>query len=674
MSILCKSCSHHDLIDTTFRDNFNMKIPSISSKARNKNINFNKKDNNLHLRLFPIERKKYTNNTIFSKREFYFNKSLEKNKTTFKYNKYSSFDELIKPKQNKNIRNKINKLEKNNKSNLSLYLTEYVYKNKNNFKINKSHFFENGRDNNNINKTNYFNNLSNNSNNNITKSNNNSLLSNYLGFCRGNILNVKSMLVNQNNATNANNVKINLKLYNPKYLLKAFEIDIKKEKLNKQKIELEYKQLYKKNRYLNSYQKKENEKIKYIDSLNDYLKEKINLTTLKEKKNYLKEEIKNELNLLKFKEKEVKKNYEDFNQIFFVKFYDYIKKISKEIQKQKLKDDKYIDDILLLKKDIYLLKNEIDKAKINFEFLNKFALLNASIKLRKLSLPNYYKYVLENKLDELKKLNLNKEEINNIKKYRININYEEMLSLLDEYENKDLDLLSELNYLRNDIVILNKQKQNLSNDLKNKNNSIKELINEKEKILEKEKAKNHELINNRNIMNLYVKKNINDIIEMDSSKRVRRSVVSINYSKLYDKITNIFNNLNDYLNHSLDNIKIPKEKNGIQSLILFYLKKIEDLTIILLNKINIFKKNNKKEFKKMLGESIKIRKVSELRKERELSMKMMKKRVEEKNKKVITKKRINIYNYNVLNKHKKKRNIEKIIKIDTIYDYLNPGN
>ena len=651
-----------------------MKIPSISSKARNKNINFNKKDNNLHLRLLPIERKKYTNNTIFSKREFYFNKSLEKNKTTFKYNKYSSFDELIKPKQNKNIRNKINKLEKNNKSNLSLYLTEYVYKNKNNFKTNKSYFFENSRDNSNINKTNYFNNLSNNSNNNTTKSNNNSLLSNYLGFCRGNILNVKSMLVNQNNATNANNVKINLKLYNPKYLLKAFEIDIKKEKLNKQKIELEYKQLYKKNRYLNSYQKKENEKIKYIDSLNDYLKEKINLTTLKEKKNYLKEEIKNELNLLKFKEKEVKKNYEDFNQIFFVKFYDYIKKISKEIQKQKLKDDKYIDDILLLKKDIYLLKNEIDKAKINFEFLNKFALLNASIKLRKLSLPNYYKYVLENKLDELKKLNLNKEEINNIKKYRININYEEMLSLLDEYENKDLDLLSELNYLRNDIVILNKQKQNLSNDLKNKNNSIKELINEKEKILEKEKAKNHELINNRNIMNLYVKKNINDIIEMDSSKRVRRSVVSINYSKLYDKITNIFNNLNDYLNHSLDNIKIPKEKNGIQSLILFYLKKIEDLTIILLNKINIFKKNNKKEFKKMLGESVKIRKVSELRKERELSMKMMKKRVEEKNKKVITKKRINIYNYNVLNKHKKKRNIEKMIKIDTIYDYLNPGN
>ena len=92
MSILCKSCSHHDLIDTTFRDNFNMKIPSISSKARNKNINFNKKDNNLHLRLLPIERKKYTNNTIFSKREFYFNKSLEKNKTTFKYNKYSSFN------------------------------------------------------------------------------------------------------------------------------------------------------------------------------------------------------------------------------------------------------------------------------------------------------------------------------------------------------------------------------------------------------------------------------------------------------------------------------------------------------------------------------------------------------------------------------------------------------
>ena len=475
MSFLCKSCSHHELIDSKFWDNFDVKIPSISSKVRNKNINFNKKYENLQLKLLPSKREKYTNNTIFSKREFYFNKSLEKNKTTFKYNKYSSFDVLIKPKKYKNIRNNINKLEKNNKSNLSLYLTEYIYKNKNNFKTNNSHFFENSQDNNNINKANYFNNISNNT----TKINNNSLLNNYLSFCRGNLLNNKSMLVNQNNATNINNKKINLKLYNPKYLLKTFEIDTKKEKLNKQKIEFEYKQLYKKNRYLNNYRIKEFEKNKYIDSFNDYLKEKINLTTLKEKRNYFNEEIKNELNLLRIKEKEVKKNYEDFNQIFFVKFYDYIKKITKEIQKEKLKNDKYIDNIISLKKDIYTLKNEIDKIKINFEFLNKFALLNAAIKLRKLSLPNYYKYILENKIDELKKLKLKKEEINNIKKYKTNINYEEMLSLLDEYENKNLDLLSELNYLKNDILILNKQKKYLSDDLKNKNSSIKDFINEK---------------------------------------------------------------------------------------------------------------------------------------------------------------------------------------------------
>ena len=107
---------------------------------------------------------------------------------------------------------------------------------------------------------------------------------------------------------------------------------------------------------------------------------------------------------------------------------------------------------------------------------------------------------------------------------------------------------------------------------------------------------------------------------------------------------------------------------------LFNLKRIEELVLILLNKINIFKKNNKKEFKKMLGESIKLRKVSEQRKERELSMKIMQKKIEEKNKKVITKKRMNIYNYNVITKHKKKRNIKKIIKVDTIYDYLNPEN
>ena len=198
------------------------------------------------------------------------------------------------------------------------------------------------------------------------------------------------MLVNRNNAGKIKNNKINLKLYNPKYLLKTFEIDTKKEKLNKQKIELEYKQLYKKNRYINISKNNENQRKRYIDSFNDYFKEKLNFSILKEKTDNLNDEFKNELNLLKIKEKEATKNYEDFNEIFFVKFYDYIKQILKQTQKEKLKNDKYINEIFSLKKNIYTLQISIKKIKINFEFLNKIALLNAAMHLKKISLPKYY--------------------------------------------------------------------------------------------------------------------------------------------------------------------------------------------------------------------------------------------------------------------------------------------
>ena len=681
MSILYKSCSHHDFIDPAFLDNFDLKIPA---KVGNENFNFNGKSNNIEINLIPSGKEKYTNKVVFSKRDFYFNKSLERNKTSFKYNKYSSFDNLIKATKYKNIRKIRNNkksfcnLEKNNSSNFSLYLTEFAHINKNDsnsknhiMKKNKSHFFENSQISNNIITTNYLNSIGNNS---AKTNNNNSLLNDYLSFCRGKILYDKTLLVNRNNDGKIKNNKINLKLYNPKYLLKTFEIDTKKEKLNKQKIELEYKQLYKKNRYINISKNNENQRKRYIDSFNDYFKEKLNFSILKEKTDNLNDEFKNELNLLKIKEKEATKNYEDFNEIFFVKFYDYIKQILKQTQKEKLKNDKYINEIFSLKKNIYTLQISIKKIKINFEFLNKIALLNAAMHLKKISLPKYYEYILENKKDEIKKLNLNKEEINNIKNYRKNINFKEMLSLLEEYENRDLDLLSELNYLKNDIVILNNQKKNLAIELKNKNNYINELIYDNERMLEKLKTKYQELINSKNKINLYVNKNIREIIEKDSNNKVRKSLVIINYNKLHDKIINIFNKLNEHLNHDPDNIKLPKEKEGIQSIILFYLKKIEDFTLILLSKINTFKKSNKKEIQKMLGESIKMRKALKQRKERELSIKLMNKRIEEKNKKVIIKKRINIYNFNVLTKHKKNSNTKKIIKADTIFDYLNPTN
>ena len=669
MSIFYKSCSYNNLNDAQSLDNLIIKIPAISTDIKKENPNNKKRTKYLPLKLLSAKNEKYSNNSIFSKREIAFNKSLEKNKTTFIYKKFS-FDELTKTKKYKNVRNnkhKMNKLKKNNSTNSPTYLTEYVFINKKNSvnsfqKVNHSLFHE-------IDKcTNYTNNTN--------RSNLNSLFNNYISFCRGQISKDKSSFFNSNNNKNNSNKKINLKLFNPKNALKVFELDTKKEKLNKEKIELEYKQLYKKNNYLNNYRKKENNKTKYMDSFRDYLIEKINLTTLIEKKNFFREEIQNGLNLVKKNEKDVKKNYEDFNQIFFVKFYEYIKKLVKQIEKEKIKNYQYIDYITLLKKQINSIRIEINKNRINIEYLNKFALLNAKIKEKKLSLPEYYEYIFENKFDQLTKFNLSQEEIQKIQNFKNNINYNEMLSLVNKYENDDLDKLTTYNYLKNDINILKKQKRDFAKDLSIKDSYLDEIINEKIRTIKKLKAKNQELVDNKTLLVDYINKNISNIIEKDSSNKIRKSIVSINYNKLYIKTINIFNHLNEYIsiNNNLSYIKAPKEKDGIGSMILFYLKRIEDLSLKLLEKVNKLKEENpdkKIKFKIMMDKIRKMRLDSEQRKKRELSLKLKEKKIEEKNKKIITTSRKNIYYFNVIAKYKKRHKTKKLIKIDTIFDYFN---
>ena len=668
MSIFYKSCSYNNLNDASSLDNLNIKIPSITNNIKKDNINNKNRTSYIPLKLLSTKNEKYSNHFIFSKREIAFNKSLEKNKTTFIYKKFS-FDELTRIKKYKNVRNnknKIHKIKKNNSTNSPTYLTEYVFINKNNSSnsiknIGRSHFYE-------ADKSSYYTN-------NTNKSNFNSVFNNYISFCRGQISKEKSSFFNSNNMNNSHK-KINLKLYNPKHALKIFELDTKKEKLNKEKIELEYKQLYKKNNYLNNYRKKENNRIKYMDSFRDYLIEKVNLTTLTDKKKFLGEELQNGLSLIKIKEKQVKKNYDDFNEIFFVKFYEYIKTLVKQIEKEKIKDYQYIDYITLLKKAISSIKIEINKNKINIEYLNKFALLNAQIKMKKLSLPEYYKYIFENKIDELTKFNLSQEEIQKIQTFKNSINYNEMVSLVNKYENDDLDLLTTYNYLKNDIHILKKQKKDLVKDFSAKNSYIEEILNEKIKTVMKLKAKYQALIDNKTSLINYINKNVSNVIEKDSSNKIKKSIVSINYNKLYIKVINIFNNLNEYnsINNNQTYIKTPKEKHGIQSMILFYLKRIEELSLILLQKVNKFKEENpekKRTIKIMLDKCRKIRNDSEQKKKRELSLKLKEKRIEEKNNKIITTSRKNLYYYNVIAKYKKRHKAKKIIKIETIFDYLN---
>ena len=110
-------------------------------------------------------------------------------------------------------------------------------------------------------------------------------------------------------------------------------------------------------------------------------------------------------------------------------------------------------------------------------------------------------------------------------------------------------------------------------------------------------------------------------------------------------------------------------------MLLYNLAKIEILVDILIKKKEQLQEGNpdvKIYVKKMMEKYRKIRNNSEQRKNGELSVKSMKKKLEEKyNKRIITTKKVNIYNYNLFSKYKKRSKSKKVIKIDNIFDYLN---
>ena len=673
MSFLIKSCSNNHIMNTSSMDNLEIDIQNLGGITNLSNSIFSKRPN-LNLKSLSIKNHKFTNNIIFTKREIAYNKSLEKHTYTFKYKKYSSYFQKTKNQKNKNERNKINTIN-NKSSNSPLYLTEYAYINKSKNKFNnsslhsfrksRSHFYENDKS--------TFTNISN-LENNTSRKNNNYIYNNYLNFCKGQIfLNQSSFLINSN--TKKNDKKINLKLYNPQNLLNIFETERENEKKNKLKIELEYKHLYKKRQYINTYRKKGFEKHKYLESFNDYLIEKMNLRNLKEKKNALKDKNEYKLNLINNTINQAKKNYEDFHEIYFVKYNEFIKKYLSKSKNEKLKCDNYIEYISKLEKEINSLIIKINKTKSNIDYLNKFSLLNAKLHLKKLSLPIYYEYIFENKKEELSKFNLSEQDIQNILNYKKNLDLTEILSLITNYENADLNLLKEYNYLLNDINILNKRKKEFTNDLILKSNDIKEIIVLNEKEIAKLKARYQELVNTKDILlSKYDTKYISNK-NKESTKKARKSSIIINYNELYFKTINIFNNLSEYINYNFSYIKKPKFTENLKEIILYNFEKIEALTNVLLKKINKFKEDNPdkaKIFKNMMIENRKMRNDLEQRKKNELILKLKKEKVAEKNKKVISIKRVNIYNYNLMAKYKKRNKPKKIIKADTIFDYLTP--
>ena len=619
---------------------FYIKLNKIYSKNNKKAT----KKNKLSSISLSQNRANYSNLIIFSKREKAFNKSIEQNKPMFKYSHYSSIEEN---ESNDNSNKSIFKFNKKfNNSFSPLYLTESI------MKPNRS--MQN------------FSNCENSSTFSIFKNNNNEYDIN-----TNNDLNKNRNLIFKNyNHFGNQKEKINMKLFNGRFLLKTFEDDTKQKENTKIEDERKtFTHLIKKNRIINLYKRKLDRK-KYISNLNEYLTEKMSLYFKKIQAENLDENIKDKINFLDDKLKSLNNHYNLFKDNFIIKYNEYIKKLTLKIKFEKIKSDRMLVYINELNKKISNLKQKISKIRKSLDTYNKLISILIRIKEKKLELPNYYNIILENKMEnnknELK--NISKSEIERILNYKKCLIYQEpehMIKHIKIYENYDLDLLKRYKSLRDEIKLLNEEKESLIHSIYvNEMHAPPEIIESKKNILLNLKKKYYKL--NKQVMKYYFENNKNN---------GNNENIVINHSNLYYKVIKIMNNLSKYIKYEFSNSKKIIKEEKEQELIIINLSKLELMIEFFMNEIDLFKRNNPKKknlFNSLIEKEKKIRKIKEQKKTNELAEKLEKNKINKKFNKFIVLPTHKINSFDIMSKklNSRKFRIKKEIKAETIEDYL----
>ena len=634
-----------EIINSKSINYFKIKTSPLSPRNFNNRLNNVYDNNNIRsikrnkLSSLSLKNRNYSNEIIFSKREKAFNKSIELNKSLFKYNQYSSIEENdISDNNNKRI---FYYNRKKNNSFSPLYLTESI------LKPNKS--------------MSHFGNYANSSTNTLFKKNSNE-------YDINNDLNKDRNLIFKNYIHFGNKKKkINMKLINKNFLLKTFEDDIRrKEKIRIEEENKTFIHLIKKSRILNVY-KGDLDRKKYISNINEYLTYKKTLNFKREQAKNLDENIKDEINFIDDKIKGLNNNYNLFKNDFMIKYSEFIKELSLKMKLEKIKNDQMMDYINELNKKIGNLKLKVNKIKYNLDAFNKLVTMLICIKEKKIELPKYYKIILENKMEnnknELK--NISKSEIERILNYKKNLIYQDpshMMKHIKIYENNDIDLLKRYNSLRDEIKLLNEEKDSLMHAIyRNEMLASPKIIESKKNILLNLKKKYYQL--NQHVLKYYFDKNKNNENNI------------IKHTKLYYTIVKIINNLNKYIKcefkGSINLIKEDKEKE----LIIANLSKLELMIDSYMNDIVLFKRNNPDKinlFHSLIEKQKKIRKINEQKKLNKLAEKLEKNKINKKYNKFIVLPSHKINSFDIWSKelNSRKFRIRKEKKAETIGDYL----
>ena len=548
---------------------------------------------------------KYGNFFIFGKRELAFNKSMREGRKVFKYHQ-STIDEEDE---------KINKKRKIS----SLYITESL------FKRNKTTLP---------------------------------------------LIDKDKSIVDEYDISFLNINKNDQKTRNKKDVIYLRNISLNKEREKKTKERKEFlvsQKLIRKNDILVKYNIKENSLVNYVQNMRDYLTDKYTLDIKNEKYKVINENNKNKLEIINDKVRDLTSNFKLYNEIFLPKYNEYIKRVIKQRDLEKKKDNIYLNKIYTLQRSILTIKNKINKCQNEKDNIIREMLLQISIKEKKLHLPEYYYDILVNNIpyNELKeKYNINKKEFDRVLEYKTNLDdgEEEIIEeKLRRLENDNIESMFNYNKERDNILTLNKQKIQVEYEIKNDTiiNNIENVISIKEKILE-------------NIIKKYKK------LSQDKSFLLKTLNKKKNkHTKLYHKIKLLFENLNNYIKYNFYEKKKEKIKGEIteEMLIIEIIKKLERIIAIFLEKNRQLTKNNSeqiKNYKNMIEKKKKILKTTEIRKNIDMELEKQRKKVFEKYNKIIylQRRKIPIFNISEKKLNIKKSKSQQGINSEQIDDYL----
>ena len=214
--------------------------------------------------------------------------------------------------------------------------------------------------------------------------------------------------INSAKKTFQDNIKSNIEseiIDNHKYknvnLLKKIEFEKNMKKISNNLEEEKNSYLMnKKLEYISYKERKSKDLLNYMESMEQYIKGSYTNKLTFEKEKIISEEIRNENLYINDKMSMLKKSKKLYQDLFLNKFNDYVKFLSKTVDKYDKFDYLLVNEIIVLQKKIDKLKKRINTLLESKKIYNKFIILQIKLKKKTIKLPEYYEFILNHNLQE----------------------------------------------------------------------------------------------------------------------------------------------------------------------------------------------------------------------------------------------------------------------------------